>query len=137
MFVCDLFLFLLLRTSLSASVSTPGQPCACRASSGARETNMPLLCICLHLRSLLSPGGGSSCGRLWCCSSHVMCCGVVLVVSCRVLFLLCVCGCDLFLFLYTCFAPPCPRLFRHPAIPVRAVHRQVQEKRTCPCFATS
>ena len=32
-----------------------------------------------------------SCGVLWCC-------GVVLVVSCVVLFVLCVCVCDLFLF---------------------------------------
>jgi len=31
------------------------------------------------------------------------CCGVVLVVSCIVLFLLCVCVCDLFLFLQTVF----------------------------------
>jgi len=41
-------------------------------------------------------GGGPSCGRVWCCSCRVVCCvGVVLFVSCRVLFLLCVCVCDL------------------------------------------
>jgi len=34
-------------------------------------------------------GGGSSRGRLWCCSCRVVC---------LVLFLLCVCMCDLFLF---------------------------------------
>jgi len=52
------------------------------------------------------------CGRLWCCSCRVVCCvvvvlflscrvlcrcGAVLVVPCVVLFLLCVCVCDLFL----------------------------------------
>jgi len=31
------------------------------------------------IRSLLSEVGGSSCGRLWCCSCRVLC-GVVLVV---------------------------------------------------------
>jgi len=53
-------------------------------------------------------------GRLWCCSCRVLCgvvlvvclvvaclvvCGVVLVVCCVVLFLSCVCVCDLFFFL--------------------------------------
>jgi len=37
------------------------------------------------------PIRGSSCGRLWCCSWRVVCC--------IVFFLLCVCVCDLFLFL--------------------------------------
>jgi len=45
-------------------------------------------------------GGGSSCGRLLSCRV-LCCCGVVLVVSCVVLFSLCVCVCDLFLFLQT------------------------------------
>jgi len=36
-------------------------------------------------------------------SCRVLCCrGVVLVVSCVVLFLLCVCVCDLFLIVYVC-----------------------------------
>jgi len=42
------------------------------------------------LRSLLSEEGGSSCGRLWCCSCR----------CCVVLFLSCVCVCDLFLCLH-------------------------------------
>ena len=42
-----------------------------------------------HLRSWLSPGGGGC----------VVLCGGVIVVSCVVLFVLCVCVCDLFLFL--------------------------------------
>jgi len=58
-----------------------------------------------HLRSLLSEGGGSSYGRLWCCSC--VCpvdllkgtsAGCFFVWSFVVVFLSCVCVCDLFLF---------------------------------------
>jgi len=48
--------------------------------------------------SYVSAGGGSSCGRLWCCSCRVVCSVV--------LFLLCVCVCDLFLFLRIPVAQP-------------------------------
>jgi len=44
-----------------------------------------------HLRFLLSAGGGVV--------LRVVVCGVLLVVTCVVLFVLCVCVCDLFLFL--------------------------------------
>ena len=46
-------------------------------------------------------GGSSSCGRLWCCSGRVVCCVV--------LFVLCVCVCDLFLSI------PTPMLWRGAA----------------------
>ena len=36
-----------------------------------------------HLRSLLREGGGSSCGRLWCCSGRVSCGVVRRVCVCR------------------------------------------------------
>ena len=42
-----------------------------RTASALRRTGTAAAC---YLRSLLSEGGGSSCGHLWCCSCHVFVC---------------------------------------------------------------
>jgi len=61
-------------------------------------------------------GGGSSCGRLWCCSCRDVCCVV--------LFLLCVCVCDLVLFSHhqpIVHSPPSPIRQPGPCVSVYTI----------------
>ena len=77
-------------------------------SSSVHTLQVLLKTPSLSIHSSSAGGGGSSWSFvvLFLSCRVLYCCGVLLVVSCRVLFLLCVCVCDLFLFLHLSYSHP-------------------------------